>query len=372
MPRLPRTGSPYPSIFHTGPPLRVTMALRSGSVRCRACTPAAAGAVPRRALHVAGAAGAWQKAGSGDRVRLLLNDMQHAPGCQCHGCGIGGATTPVSRGFGAQAEAVPDYAFEMAASSIRYGRGVTAEVGMDMENLGCKNVMLITDKNMAKLPVVATVRESLDRAGRNVCYFDDVAVEPTGSSFQAAIDFARDHGCEAFVSVGGGSVMDTAKAANLFATFPEHELLDFVNAPVGKGLPVPGQLLPHIAIPTTAGTGSETTGQAIFDYEPLKYASTSPTQPAALPAPPRSLRANTVPCVVQRQDRHRQPCAQTDPRHHRSGEHGDHAEAGRDRLGLRRAVPLPRVVHRHPVQPAHPAPTQPQPAPGLPGVKPDI
>lgn len=203
-------------------------------------------------------------------MRVLLNDMQHAPGCQCHGCGIGSAQTPVSRTYGAVANGQPDYAFEMAASSIRYGRGVTAEVGMDMQNLGCSNVMLITDKNMAKLPVVQVVRESLERAGREISYFDDVSVEPTGTSFQAAIDFAHEKGCDAFVSVGGGSVMDTAKAANLFATFPDYELLDFVNAPVGKGLPVPGALRPHIAIPTTAGTGSETTGQAIFDYEPLK------------------------------------------------------------------------------------------------------
>lgn len=217
----------------------------------------------------ASANGAWQRVGSADRVRLLLNDMQHAPGCQCHGCNMArGMLTPASP-FSSAADPGTDYAFEMAASSIRYGRGSTAEVGMDMENLGCQNVMLLTDKNMAKLPVVATVREALDAAGRTVSYFDDVAVEPTDRSFQAAIDFARENQCEAFVSVGGGSVMDTAKAANLFATFPDHELLDFVNAPVGKGLPVPGALRPHIAIPTTAGTGSETTGQAIFDYEPL-------------------------------------------------------------------------------------------------------
>jgi hypothetical protein len=258
---------------------RAMVFVAAGSARCRPCSssiPLAASAAiggtgtGRRSFHIASPTGAWQRAGTAESMRLLLNDMAHAPGCQCHGCGIGSAQTIGARTYGVAAEGQPDYAFEMAASSIRYGRGVTAEVGMDMQNLGCSNVMLITDKNMAKLPVVQIVRESLDRAGRNVSYFDDVSVEPTGTSFQAAIDFAREKGCDAFVSVGGGSVMDTAKAANLFATFPDHELLDFVNAPVGKGLPVPGALQPHIAIPTTAGTGSETTGQAIFDYEPLK------------------------------------------------------------------------------------------------------
>jgi hydroxyacid-oxoacid transhydrogenase len=240
----------------------------AGSARCR---PSCAHAFTHaRSFHIASPTGAWHRVGSADSMRVLLNDMQHAPGCQCHGCGIGASQAPGSRSYGVVADGQPDYAFEMAASSIRYGRGVTAEVGMDMQNLGCRNVMLITDKNMAKLPVVQLVRESLDRAGRDVAYFDEVAVEPTGTSFQAAIDFAREKRCDAFISVGGGSVMDTAKAANLFATFPDHELLDFVNAPVGKGLPVPGALRPHIAIPTTAGTGSETTGQAIFDYEPLK------------------------------------------------------------------------------------------------------
>src|SRR6185503_16558094 len=95
--------------------------------------------------------------------------------------------------------------------------------------------------------------------------YDQVRVEPTDQSFKAAIAFATTGNFEGYVAVGGGSVMDTAKAANLYATYPA-DFLDYVNPPVGKGKPVPGRLKPLIAVPTTAGTGSETTGVAIFDF----------------------------------------------------------------------------------------------------------
>ena len=82
--------------------------------------------------------------------------------------------------------------------------------------------------------------------------------------FEEAIAFAKGGAFDAYLSVGGGSSIDTAKAANLYATHPA-DLLDYVNPPIGRGKPVPGPLKPHVAVPTTAGTGSETTGVAIFD-----------------------------------------------------------------------------------------------------------
>src|SRR5262249_43710244 len=104
--------------------------------------------------------------------------------------------------------------------------------------------------------------------GLDVVVYDRVRVEPTDSSFREAIDFASDGGFDGFLPVGGGSVIDTAKAANLYSTYPD-DFLAYVNPPIGAGKPLPGRLKPLIAVPTTAGTGSETTGVAIFDFEAM-------------------------------------------------------------------------------------------------------
>jgi hydroxyacid-oxoacid transhydrogenase len=161
---------------------------------------------------------------------------------------------------------IHDTAFQVAASNIRFGRGVTREIGMDLVDLGAKRTMLVVDRALVAAEVGHTVREALRASGISYELFDDVRVEPTDASFRAAADFARRGGFDSFVAVGGGSTIDTAKAANLYSTHPA-DFLDFVNAPVGRGLPVPSPLRPLIAVPTTAGTGSETTGVAIFDYE---------------------------------------------------------------------------------------------------------
>jgi hydroxyacid-oxoacid transhydrogenase len=162
-----------------------------------------------------------------------------------------------------------DYAFEMAASNLRFGRGATREIGMDLSELGVRRVMVLTDPGLSGSKAVQTVKESLEKEKVPYSLFDQVSIEPTDTSVKRAIDFGRTEPFDAFLAVGGGSSIDTAKLVDLYTTYPPENFLDYVNAPVGKGKPVPGTLKPLFAIPTTAGTGSETTGQAIFDLEAM-------------------------------------------------------------------------------------------------------
>jgi hydroxyacid-oxoacid transhydrogenase len=173
-------------------------------------------------------------------------------------------------------------AFTMDTSSIKYGPGVTREVGEDVKNLGATRVMVVTDPALVEHAAVITTIDALKTAGVDYALFSETRVEPTDISFQHAIDFATDGGFDAYVAVGGGSVIDTAKAANLYATYPA-DLLTYVNAPIGQAKPVPGRLKPLVAIPTTAGTGSETTGVAIFDLTSM-HAKTGIAHRALRPA----------------------------------------------------------------------------------------
>lgn len=157
-----------------------------------------------------------------------------------------------------------DTAFSVDISSITFGPGVLREAGEHAKALGLKRVALFTDRRISALPFYAVVRDALRSAGIDVVTYDDVQVEPTDQSFLAAARFAAEGKFDGYLSLGGGSVIDTCKAANLYATHPA-DFLAYVNAPIGEGRPVPGPLKPHIACPTTCGTGSECTGIAIFD-----------------------------------------------------------------------------------------------------------
>jgi hydroxyacid-oxoacid transhydrogenase len=162
-----------------------------------------------------------------------------------------------------------DYAFEMATSNLRFGLGASQEVGMDLDELGVKRAMVLTDPRLKDTSAVEKVLSALRDQGIDYFLFDQVRVEPTDTSMKAAVKAAQSESPDAFVAVGGGSTIDTAKVANLYSTYPPQDFLDYVNPPIGKGIPVPGPVRPLFAIPTTAGTGSETTGVAIFDLEEM-------------------------------------------------------------------------------------------------------
>ncbi|KPM34751.1 Hydroxyacid-oxoacid transhydrogenase, mitochondrial [Neonectria ditissima] len=211
------------------------------------------------------------------RATSLLRTVQyaHPPSCPCHSNPGFHQSPPIltpSKHAGHRKYATPtthpgqkEYAFEMAASSIRFGPGVTQEVGMDFKNMGSQRVCVVTDQTVDKLDAMRQVREALTREGINFEVYNKVRIEPKDSSIKDAIAWARPYQPDAFLAVGGGSVIDTAKLMNLYTAYPDADFLDFVNAPIGKGRPVDKALKPLIAVPTTAGTGSETTGTAIFD-----------------------------------------------------------------------------------------------------------
>ncbi|KZT60716.1 Dehydroquinate synthase-like protein [Calocera cornea HHB12733] len=214
-------------------------------------------------------------------ILSLLRHAQHTA-CPCHACrsagsGVSHALAGVNQlrrmATPVDGVALPqkEYAFEVAAANLRFGEGVTKEVGMDLKNMGATKVGLFSDANVALLPPVRMAIDSLEENGVPYELFTDVSVEPTDASWRRAIDWSRQHDFSHFLAVGGGSVMDTAKCANLFTVYKDADLFDFINAPVGKGLPIGKTLRPLIAVPTTAGTGSETTGTAILDIPSQKF-----------------------------------------------------------------------------------------------------
>ena len=156
-----------------------------------------------------------------------------------------------------------DRGFTVGMPTFTFGAGVLAEAGDNARDLGMRRVALFTDRRLAAGEHVAKVRSSLSAAGVDVAVYDAVKIEPDDASFQDAARFAADGRFDGYVSVGGGSVMDTCKVANLYAEHPA-EFMAYVNAPIGEGRRVPGPVKPHVACPTTSGTGSETTGIAIF------------------------------------------------------------------------------------------------------------
>jgi hydroxyacid-oxoacid transhydrogenase len=155
--------------------------------------------------------------------------------------------------------------FTYGAPQLKFGSGASDEIGYDLSRFGVRRVLVVTDGGVAATGTPQRVADQMTRFGIEAHVFDGAHVEPTDESLVAAIDFARDSGpWDAFVAVGGGSSIDTAKAINLLTTNPG-ELMDYVNVPVGKGQAPSEPLKPLVAVPTTTGTGSESTTICVMD-----------------------------------------------------------------------------------------------------------
>jgi hydroxyacid-oxoacid transhydrogenase len=154
--------------------------------------------------------------------------------------------------------------FTLEATPLKFGPGAAADAGWELQRLGVRRALLVTDPGVAATGIPDRVRERVEAEGIETELFAQAAVEPTADSFAQAAAFAADGGFDGFVGVGGGSSIDTAKVADLIASHPA-ELMDYVNPPVGGGRVPDGPLRPLLAIPTTCGSGSEATSVAILD-----------------------------------------------------------------------------------------------------------
>jgi len=157
----------------------------------------------------------------------------------------------------------------MRSTPYKFGVGATEEIGDDLASLGLRRVLLVTDEGVTATGLPDRVLALLRSKGIEAGVFRDVRIEPTDTSVRAAIEFARDFRADGYLAIGGGSVMDTTKIMNLYVTYPA-PFLTYVNAPIGEGRPVPGELQPMVCVPTTAGTSSENTSIAVIDITELR------------------------------------------------------------------------------------------------------
>ncbi|TVT40961.1 iron-containing alcohol dehydrogenase [Amycolatopsis rhizosphaerae] len=162
--------------------------------------------------------------------------------------------------------------FTWGATPLKFGAGAVDEIGWDLAQMGAERVLIVTDPGVAASGVPQRVADAAKADGLTVEIYDQVHVEPTDASIRAAVEFASESTWDGFIAVGGGSSIDTAKAVNLMTTYPA-DLYDYVNKPIGAGRAPAGPLKPLVAVPTTAGTGSETTPVCIMDFLELKVKS---------------------------------------------------------------------------------------------------
>jgi alcohol dehydrogenase len=143
-------------------------------------------------------------------------------------------------------------------SSVIIGGGASAELLPQLRRLGAKRVLVVTDAFMVKSGVVARLLAPLQEGGIETAVFDGVQPDPTVQNVRDGLALYRSSGAEAVVAIGGGSPLDAGKAISILTTNPE-PLADYMGY---HKIPKAGA--PLLAIPTTAGTGSEVTKVAVI------------------------------------------------------------------------------------------------------------
>ncbi|MEE8365084.1 MAG: hydroxyacid-oxoacid transhydrogenase [Gammaproteobacteria bacterium] len=158
--------------------------------------------------------------------------------------------------------------FTIGLPKLTFGRGCLNEAGVRAAARGMSRIVLFTDPFLKDGPYVAVVQKSLQQAGIDSAIFSEIRIEPDDTSVKNAAEFIAQDNFDGVVSVGGGSVLDTAKAAMVYGLYPA-DFLDYFPPPIGQGKPIPGPLMPHLACPTTSGTGSECTSVSVIRINDL-------------------------------------------------------------------------------------------------------
>ncbi|MHB1134499.1 MAG: iron-containing alcohol dehydrogenase [Chloroflexota bacterium] len=156
------------------------------------------------------------------------------------------------------------YTWEMHARLV-FGADAAKQAGQELRALGATKVLLVTDKGIVKAGLLEGIQESLRHAEMPVVVFDGVEANPSIPCVEKAFALYQAEKCDCLLGVGGGSSMDTAKAVGVLATNPG-KLTDYEG--VGK---VKNPLPPFVAVPTTCGTGSETTFMSVITDPERKF-----------------------------------------------------------------------------------------------------
>ncbi|KUK14376.1 MAG: iron-containing alcohol dehydrogenase [Synergistetes bacterium] len=164
-----------------------------------------------------------------------------------------------------------NYVFGFRATPLKFGVGATELLGKEAKKLGINSTLIITDSTIYETTdVIKRVTESLEKEGIKYDIWKELKGEPTEEDVINALDYAMKKDFDGFIGVGGGSSIDLTKIVDACYTYKPSSFKDYLAKPYGKGEAIPGPIKPLIAIPTTSGTGSETTRAAVIITENAK------------------------------------------------------------------------------------------------------